>query len=231
MNKKLLLKKLEELFTMKEVKSGFKLREDCLDWINKVAPLLKFNEQYYLNFLEYSHRLNLRLSGSGLADAFRICKSQIQMAIEELKVLIEMEEEIPEQMYFSENSQLDIQKNVSKVIRQAQKSLWVVDPYMNEYIIEELSEILATEFKLLTKEIKGLFTQRLNAFKQQFPNKIIEIKKSNKCHDRFYIIDQDQVWTLGASYKDAGLRATCLSKVKTDFEKQKIIDDFIKWWE
>jgi len=92
MDKKLLLKKLEKLFFMEEVTKGFKSREDCLGWTNKVAPLLKFNEQYYANFVEFSHRLNLDLSGTGLQQAFRICINQAGMAIEELKLKLEQEE-------------------------------------------------------------------------------------------------------------------------------------------
>lgn len=230
MDKKLILKKLEEMFSMKEVTKGFKTQDDCLNWANKVAPLLMFNEQYHINFLECSHKLNLNISGLLAAQIFRIMRSQVQMAIEELKLSIEMEENILDEMYFSENSHLDIQKNLARVIRQAQKSLWVFDAYMDEKIIEELSEIPATEVKLLTNQTKGLFQQRLNALKQQFPNKKIEVKKSDKSHDRFYIIDQEQVWTLGASLNRAGQKATLLSRIKSNSEKQKIIDDFNDWW-
>jgi hypothetical protein len=43
MNRKELLKKLEELYGMKEVKDGFPSQQACSDWSNKVAPFLKFN--------------------------------------------------------------------------------------------------------------------------------------------------------------------------------------------
>jgi hypothetical protein len=47
MDKKKILEKLEALFDLDEVKKGFASQEDCIDWGNKVAPLLKFNPQYY----------------------------------------------------------------------------------------------------------------------------------------------------------------------------------------
>jgi hypothetical protein len=84
---------------------------------------------------------------------------------------------------------------------------------------------------LLTTQVKGLFTQRLSAAKQQYTSKTIEAKVSDQFHDRFYIIDSEQVWMLGASLNKAGLRATLLSKVKSNKERQKIIKDFKSWWD
>ena len=89
MNKKTLLSKLEELYGVKEVIDGFPTQQACIDWSNKVAPLLKFNQQYYINFIENAHKMNLSLSSCTLEPAFRIMVSQLQMAIEELKIRIE----------------------------------------------------------------------------------------------------------------------------------------------
>lgn len=231
MDKKILLKKLEDLFQKKEIAEGFKSQQDAISWSNKVAPLFKFNQQYYKNFIQNAHNLNLNISSYTIIPSFNIMKSQIEMAIEELKLNIEMEESIPNQIYFPENSHLDIQKNIARIIRLAQKSLWVFDAYMDEKIIEELSEVSAPEIKLLTHQTKGLFQQRFDALKQQFPTKTIFVRKSDKSHDRFFIIDQDQVWTLGASLNRAGHKATLLSKIVPDSEKKKIADDFNNWWD
>lgn len=231
MDKKELLKKLEALFKIKELKESFKTQEDIISWANKVAPILLFvNQQYYVNFIQNSHKLYLNLSSCTIIPAFNIMKSQVEMAIEELKLRIEMEESLPEQMYFSENSQLDIQKQIARIIRQAQIALWIFNGYMDEKIVEELIEVAALEIKLLTQKTKGLFNQRLAALKAQFPAKMIEARLSNKSHDRFFIVDKDQVWTLGASYNKAGQKATLLSKIKSDTEKQKVIDGFKAWW-
>jgi len=49
-NKKTLLSKLEELYGVKEVIDGFPTQQACIDWSNKVAPLLKFNQQSHKPF-------------------------------------------------------------------------------------------------------------------------------------------------------------------------------------
>ncbi len=230
MDKKLLLSKLEDLFNIKEVKQGFPSQREAISWANKVAPLLQFNQQYYINFMQNAHKLNLNLSSATIIPAFNIMLSQIEMAIEELKLKIEMEETIPDQMYFPEGSQLDIQKSLARVVRQAQTSLWIFDAYIDEKIIEELSEVPAVEIKVLTSAIKGLFNQRVEAFKMQFSEKSIKIRKSDKSHDRFYILDQEQIWTMGASYNKAGNKATLLSKIGINGEGERIINDFKIWW-
>jgi hypothetical protein len=231
MDKKLILKKLLELFDIKELKDGFSSQEAAISWSNKVAPLLKLiDPQYYINFIQNSHKLNLNLSSYSLIPALNIMTSQMEMAIEELKIRIAIEEGLPDEMYFSENSYLDIQKNVARIIRQSKILLRICDGYMDEKIIEELTQVNAQEIRLLTTKQKGIFRQRLEAARKQFPSKRIEARESDKFHDRYYIIDQDQVWSLGASYNKAGQKATLLGKIKSNPEKDKIISDFEKWW-
>jgi hypothetical protein len=101
---------------------------------------------------------------------------------------------------------------------------------MDEKIVEELTEVQAQEIRLLASQAKGLFVQRLSAAKQQYPSKMIESRVSGHFHDRFYIIDKDQIWTLGTSLNRAGQKATLLSKIRSDKERQKIIKDFEGWW-
>jgi len=84
--KKKLLKELRELFEIEELTSRFKSQEDCISWSNLVAPLLKFNEQYYANFVSNSHQINIiGFSGTRFGSLVNIMKSQLEMAIVELK--------------------------------------------------------------------------------------------------------------------------------------------------
>jgi hypothetical protein len=84
--KRHILGQLEKLYGINEVKSGFKSQQDCISWSNKIAPLLKFNDQYYMNFLESSSLLNIRnISGNLAASLLSTMVSQVEMAIEELR--------------------------------------------------------------------------------------------------------------------------------------------------
>ncbi|MBU0477966.1 hypothetical protein KKC91_05310 [bacterium] len=85
MHKKKLLQKLKALLEIEEVKDGFPSQHACIDWANKVAPLLKFDQEYYANFMQNAHKMNLKLSSYTLVPAFNIMVSQLQMAINELE--------------------------------------------------------------------------------------------------------------------------------------------------
>jgi hypothetical protein len=82
--KQSLLSQLDTLY--KQSQEQFKTQESCIQWSNKVAPLLQFNSQYYANFLSSSHRINIKgISGIMAKSLVNIMKSQLEMAIEELK--------------------------------------------------------------------------------------------------------------------------------------------------
>lgn len=81
-----LLNQLEEFYSINELTSGFKSQEDCIAWANKVAPILKFNNQYYKNFIGCSHKLNYKGISCDLGGSLlNVMKSQVEMAIFDLK--------------------------------------------------------------------------------------------------------------------------------------------------
>jgi hypothetical protein len=230
MDKRVLLQKLEQL----QIASinDFKDQPEIVSWANRIAPILeRINPQYYANFIGQSFKFSMRLSSDTLLPAFNIMHSQVEMAIEELKLSVEAENSLQDQFYFPANSQLDIQRNIARIITQARSKLWISDGYMDEKIIEELTNVIAPEIWLLTKQPKSLFKQRFIAAQQQFSgDKKIEAKLTNDIHDRFFIIDEDQVWNFGTSYNNAGNLPTTITKIKPDVDRQKIISDFSTWW-
>lgn len=156
MDKRDLLHKLEKL----QVRSinDFKTQDDIVAWSNKIAPILeRVNTQYHASFIGQAPKFSMRLSNDTLLPAFGIMHSQVEMAIDELKLDLEDESSIQDQYYFSVNSQLDIQKTIARIIVQAKNQLWVSDGYMDEKIIEELTEVVAPEIRLLTKQPRSLF--------------------------------------------------------------------------
>ncbi len=230
MDKRVLLQKLEQL----QVASinSFKYQSEIVSWANKIAPVLeRISLQYYANFIGQAPKFSLSLSSDTLLPAFNIMHSQVEMAIEELKLSVEVENSLQDQLYFPANSQLDVQKTIARIITQAKSKLWISDGYMDEKIIEELTEVVAPEIRLLTKQPKSLFKQRFVAAQQQFlASKKIEAKLTNEIHDRFFIVDENQVWNLGTSYNNAGSLPTTITKIKSDEDRQKIIADFDAWW-
>ena len=85
-SKRKLLEELTELFEIDELTNGFNSQNECIRWSNMVAPLLRFNEQYYANFISNSHQINvIGLSARRFGALVNIMKSQLEMAITELE--------------------------------------------------------------------------------------------------------------------------------------------------
>lgn len=85
MDKRERLARLEELFRMPEVTSGFPSQQAGLSWANRVAPLLNFNSAYHQPFLYYLQVVSHNVSSYTAEPAFRNMLNQAQMAIEELR--------------------------------------------------------------------------------------------------------------------------------------------------
>ena len=65
---------------------GFKSQNECIDWANKVAPLLRFNNDHYITFLNHAGLINtVGLSANAHGTALNNMISTVQQAIAELE--------------------------------------------------------------------------------------------------------------------------------------------------
>lgn len=120
--------------------------------------------------------------------------------------------EIPNQGVFFDGQVFDAYKLASKIIRSAKKSVLLIDNYINEDTLVQLSK-KSKEVKvvLLCKIISKQLKLDVKKANEQYGN--FEIKHFNKSHDRFLIIDEDEVYHLGASLKDLGKKWFAFSKM------------------
>jgi hypothetical protein len=121
----------------------------------------------------------------------------------------------PNEGIFYEGQIFDAWQFVSDLIKSANKSIVLIDNYVDESVLVLLSkrkpDVTATIYSSnITKQLK-LDLNRCNA---QYPE--IEIAKFNKSHDRFLIIDSTTVYHIGASLKDLGKKWFAFSKMKLD---------------
>jgi len=121
--------------------------------------------------------------------------------------------EIPNQGVFFDGQIFDAYELTSKIIRSAKKSIILIDNYIDESTLTHLSKKTKTiKVLLLTKTISKELTLDIKKANEQYPN--FEIKPFTKSHDRFLIIDNTQVYHLGASLKDLGKKWFAFSKLE-----------------
>ena len=116
---------------------------------------------------------------------------------------LESKDTVPKRGIFFNGQVFDAYVLANKIIKSARQSITLIDCYVDESVLT----ILAKKSKnvkvlLVTLDISKQLKLDIIKFNQQYPT--IEVKTFNLCHDRFLIIDDKDVYHLGASLKDLG---------------------------
>jgi len=120
--------------------------------------------------------------------------------------------ELPTQGIFFDGQLFDAYVFVNDLIKRANKSIILIDNYVDESTLLMLS-------KRNPKCIATIYTQKITAqlqldlakYNAQYPG--IEIKTLKTAHDRFLILDSKEVYHIGASLKDLGKKWFAFSKL------------------
>lgn len=118
----------------------------------------------------------------------------------------------PVEGIFFDGQIFDAYKFASDLIKSAKHSLLLIDNYVDESVLLMLSkrqpEVTATVY---TQRITPQLQLDLDKFNDQYPP--IDIRTCKLSHDRFLIIDDTEVYHIGASLKDLGKKWFAFSKL------------------
>lgn len=118
----------------------------------------------------------------------------------------------PAQGIFFDGQIFDAYVFVNDLLRQAKKSIVLIDNYVDDSVLAQLAKrkkgVSAT---ILTKAIGKTLAQDLKKHNAQYPP--IVIQEFADSHDRFLILDGETVYHLGASLKDLGKKWFAFSKM------------------
>ena len=118
----------------------------------------------------------------------------------------------PVEGIFFDGQTFDAYKFATDLIRSAKCSLILIDNYVDESVLLMLSKrnsgISAT---IYTHKINAQLQLDLNKHNDQYPP--IEARTYKSSHDRFLIIDNTEVYHIGASLKDLGKKMFAFSKL------------------
>jgi hypothetical protein len=119
---------------------------------------------------------------------------------------------IPTQGVFFEGQVFDAYQLASKIIRAATKSIVLIDNYIDETTLVHLSKKgKDVKVMLLTKNAGNQLALDVEKANMQYGN--FTMKQFTKSHDRFLIIDEVEIYHLGASLKDLGKKWFAFSKL------------------
>jgi hypothetical protein len=120
----------------------------------------------------------------------------------------------PKQGIFYKGQVFDAYKFVSDLIRRAEKSVILIDNYVDDSVLTLLSKRReSTDCKIFTSRINKQLKLDLQKHNEQYPK--IEIDVFKDSHDRFLIIDENELYHFGASLKDLGKKWFAFSEMNS----------------
>jgi len=121
----------------------------------------------------------------------------------------------PNQGIFYDGQLFDAHVFVAKIMKSAKKSILLFDNYIDETVLLQLSKReKGVKVVIYTKNNTKQLQLDLERFNKQYePIEVVEFSKS---HDRFLIIDETEVYHIGASLKDLGKKWFAFSKLNID---------------
>lgn len=149
----------------------------------------------------------------GYAVSQRFERLEYRMAKTEEKIDFSLNTSLPPREAIILDGQIfDAYILMSDLIRSAKSRIIMVDNYIDDSVFLLLDKradgVSATIF---TPSISKALCQDLERHNAQYP--IIEVKTFRRAHDRFLIMD-DTVYHVGASFKDLGKKLTAFSKME-----------------
>ncbi|CAA6802049.1 MAG: Putative DNA-binding protein in cluster with Type I restriction-modification system [uncultured Campylobacterales bacterium] len=146
-----------------------------------------------------------------LEDDVKLIKSHIKENTLEIK-----------QGVFYNGQIFEAYKFASDIIKSANKSIVLIDNYIDDSTLILLSKNKKAKIHIYTKSISKQLKLDLKKYSLQYPNKI-EVKTSNKFHDRFLLIDDNSLYHIGASLKDLGNKVFAFSKMNVEMISRLLI--------
>jgi hypothetical protein len=121
---------------------------------------------------------------------------------------------LPTQGVFFKGQIFDAYKFVSDLIRSAKKSIILIDNYIDDTVLAQLSKKnKEVKVLILTQQISKQFALDIKKVNAQYPQIKAQIYKH--AHDRFLIIDKTEIYHIGASLKDLGKKLFAFSKIES----------------
>lgn len=149
------------------------------------------------------------------------------------RAIADLELQVPEKgrVAFAAGEVYDFFRELNKVIGSAEKSIFIVDPYLDATVFDHYlnSRKANVTVRLLLSKNSENVKSAAKKYTQQHGN-VIEVRKSNKIHDRVIFLDGYVCWIVGQSLRDAAkAKPTYLAPLAPDVVAAKL-DDYERIW-
>lgn len=130
--------------------------------------------------------------------------------IEEVLNALEEKLQKPDEGIFFDGQIYDAYAFVNDLFRSAKSEIVLIDNYIDDTVFTLFSKYPNLKIKIYTQTISKQIRLDYQKYQAQYQN--IELKEFKNAHDRFMIIDNKEVYHIGASLKDLGNKWFAFSK-------------------
>lgn len=141
---------------------------------------------------------------------------------EEVFNQLQVEENIKQRIFF-DGQIYDAYSLIVDIIKKANMKILIIDNYIDDSILKMLAKKKNNvEVVILTSDKSNIEILDIKKFNKEYP--ILKVAKTNKFHDRFIVVDNKEMYHLGASIKDLGKKCFGINKIEDMEIIEKIIN-------
>lgn len=142
--------------------------------------------------------------GYAVSNRFERLEQRIAKAEEQIEYFVHAALP-PREGIFVDGQIYDAYEFVERLIKSAKQSILLIDNYVDESVLTMMSQKqTGVQVDIYTKEISNALQLAEKHFNAQYGG--LALHMTSICHDRFIIIDDETIYLIGASLKDAGKR-------------------------
>lgn len=151
-------------------------------------------------------------------DKIEFKQNEFDQKFEQLFKALDEKKLKPDSGVFYDGQVFDAYIFVADLIKKAKNSIILIDNYIDESVLMLFTKRkLGVEVEIFTKHISNSLKLDVERFNQQYPPVSIEIFTA--AHDRFLLIDNTELYHIGASLKDLGKKWFAFSKMNAEIDK------------
>ena len=125
---------------------------------------------------------------------------------------LQNEENIKQRIFF-DGQIYDSYSLIIDIIKRANKKILIIDNYIDDSVLKmPTKKNKNVEVIILTSDKSNIQQIDIQKFNKEYP--ILKLAKTNKFHDRFIVIDNKEMYHLGASIKDLGKKCFGINKIE-----------------
>ena len=128
-------------------------------------------------------------------------------------------------IYFTDQI-YDAYSKIKDIFSLANQELIIIDSYADKTVLDMIKD-LSVKVLLITKESNKLSDLDIGKYNKQYSN--LKVIRNNDFHDRYFIIDKNEVYHCGTSINYAGTKVFSINILEDNIVKNSLIKEIKKY--